>query len=140
MKILLAVDGSKSSEEAAKYVVRLTKELALPPSLTLLNVDAPLLQAAAAKLGAKAVANYHSSNGEYAVTGASRILARAKLAFDTQLLVGDAAEQIAAAAATQRVDLIVMGSRGLTAFKGLLLGSVASKVLARSALPVTLVR
>ena len=140
MKILLAVDGSKNGEDAARHVVRLAKELASPPSLLLLNVDVPLMQAAAVKLGAKAVARYHAGNGEYAITGAKRILTRARLAFDTQLLVGDAAEQIAAAATKQRVDLIVMGSRGLTAFKGLLLGSVASKVLARSTLPVTLVR
>lgn len=140
MKILLAVDGSKNSEAAARHVVALARQLASPPTLLLVNVDVPLMQAAAVKMGAKAVARYHAENGEYATTGARRILNRAKLAFDTQLLVGDAAEQTAAAAARQRVDLIVMGSRGLTAFKGLLLGSVASKVLAASTLPVTLVR
>ena len=140
MKILLATDGSKNSEAAAKHVVALAKGLASPPTLLLVNVDMPLLQAAAAKMGAKAVARYHAENGEYATAGASRILNRAKLDFETQLLVGDAAGQIVAAAARQRADLIVMGSRGLTALKGLLLGSVASKVLAGSTLPVTLVR
>src|SRR3546814_372990 len=98
MKILLAVDGSKNSEAAAKHVVALAKELASPPTLLLVNVDVPLMQAAAVKMGVKAVTRYHAENGEYATTGARRVLNRAKLDFDTHLLVGDAAGQIVAAA------------------------------------------
>lgn len=140
MKILLAVDGSEASERAAKHVVQFAKALAEPPTLTLLHADAPLLQAAAAKLGAKAVADYHASNSQYALKDARRILNRARLVFDTVALVGDPAEKIVATATKQRSDLVIMGSRGQTALKGLLLGSVASKVLAQSKVPLTLVR
>ena len=140
MKILLAVDGSKSSERATRHVVRLAAKLATPPRLTVLNVDLPLLKAAAAKIGARAVADYHASNSKYALRHAHRVLSRAHLSFEELTLVGDPAASIAQAATEARAELVVMGSRGMTALKNLMLGSVATKVLAQSTIPVTLVR
>lgn len=140
MKILLAVDGSKSSERAARHVVQLATQLVQPPRLTVLNVDLPLLKAAAAKMGARAVAEYHASNADYALRNVRRVLGRAKLEFAEQAVVGDPAPAIVKAIEANKADLAVMGSRGMTALKNLLLGSVASKVLAQSSVPVTLVR
>lgn len=140
MNILLAIDGSDASERAARYVVELSKQLARPPVLTVVNVSEPLLKAAASKLGRKATAEYYASNSEYAVEKTRSVLERAKLAFEEVFLVGDAAKEITKVAEARNADLIAMGSRGQTAFKGLLLGSVVSKVLARSKLPVTVIR
>ena len=140
MKIVLAIDGSESSERAARHVVQLAKQLAKPPTVMLVHVDAPLLRAAAAKLGTEAVTEYHASNSEHALGNARRMLTRAKLKFNARMVIGDAAKEIANAATDLDADAIVMGSRGLTRLKSLLLGSVAMKVLARSAIPVTLVR
>lgn len=140
MNILLAIDGSDASDRAARYLVQLAKQLAEPPTLTLVNVSAPLLQAAVRKLGRKATAEYYASNAEYAVHKARRILERAKLTFEEAYPVGDAAAEIARLADKQDATLIVMGSRGQTALKGLLLGSVASRVLALSKVPVTVIR
>jgi nucleotide-binding universal stress UspA family protein len=55
------------------------------------------------------------------------------------LIVGNPAEAIVAQAHKGRFDLIVMGSRGHGALRGLLLGSVAAKVVAHSDVPVTIV-
>jgi nucleotide-binding universal stress UspA family protein len=49
-------------------------------------------------------------------------------AIETLLEDGDPAEQILRAAAERKADMIVMGSRGLGAAKGLLMGSVSHKV------------
>ena len=46
----------------------------------------------------------------------------------TQILDGAPADMIIAAAENENADLIVMGSRGLGNFAGLLLGSVSHKV------------
>lgn len=54
-------------------------------------------------------------------------------AVDTLLEVGDVAETILDVARAQKVDLIVLGSRGLGHMKGLLQGSVSQKVNAHSA-------
>lgn len=48
---------------------------------------------------------------------------------DTRLLDGDPTDQIVKAATEENTDLIVMGSRGLSDLKGLLMGSVSHKVV-----------
>ena len=53
---------------------------------------------------------------------------------------GPAAEEIAAIAEAEKVDLIVMGTHGHPSLGNVILGSVASGVLARSKLPVLLIR
>lgn len=58
----------------------------------------------------------------------------------THSSIGDPAEEIIALATDQRADLIVIGSRGHGRLAGLLLGSVAQKVLAHASCPVLIVR
>ena len=140
MKILLAVDGSAISTNAARYVTRLAKQLAQPPKLVLFHADAPLLQAAANKLGKDAVRTYHDENGQFATKPARAVLKRAQLEHETVLVVAEPAEAIVEHARARRCDLIVMGSHGNAALKSLLLGSVTSKVIAHCDIPVTVVR
>ena len=140
MNILLAIDGRDASDRAARHVAKLAGQLAEPPALTVVNVCLPLLPAAARKLGRKATAEYYASGGEYAVRKARRILERAGVAFDEAFPVGDPAQEIARLADKHDADLVVMGSRGHTALKSLLLGSVASKTLALSRVPLTIIR
>jgi nucleotide-binding universal stress UspA family protein len=53
---------------------------------------------------------------------------------------GDTPEQIVEVARKSECDLIIMGSRGMTEWKSLLLGGVASKVVHHATCPVLLVR
>jgi nucleotide-binding universal stress UspA family protein len=53
---------------------------------------------------------------------------------------GHAADAIAAFAEAEKPDLIVMGTHGHTALGNVILGSVASGVLARCKTPVLLIR
>ena len=53
---------------------------------------------------------------------------------------GDTPEQIVEVAKRSQADLIIMGSRGMTEWKSLLLGGVANKVVHHAACPVLLVR
>ncbi len=140
MHILLAVDGSDASTRAARHVARFARQLAEAPALTVVNVSAPLLAPAERKLGRKASSEYYESNSRHAVRSAHRILTRAGLEFREAFLVGDPAEQIAREADKHDADLIVMGSRGQTALKSLVMGSVATKVLALSKVPLTVIR
>lgn len=57
----------------------------------------------------------------------------------TEAIAGDPAEQIIAFATEAQADLIVMGSRGHGQLAGLLLGSVAQKVVAHAHCPVLVV-
>ncbi|MGZ5289365.1 MAG: universal stress protein, partial [Actinomycetota bacterium] len=53
---------------------------------------------------------------------------------------GDTPEQIVGVAQEVHADLIVMGTRGMTEWKSLLLGGVANKVIHHATCPVLLVR
>jgi nucleotide-binding universal stress UspA family protein len=53
---------------------------------------------------------------------------------------GHTPDQIVEAAKESRADLIIMGSRGMTELKSLLLGGVANKVVHQASCPVLLVR
>jgi nucleotide-binding universal stress UspA family protein len=53
---------------------------------------------------------------------------------------GDTPEQIVAVAEEVGADLIVMGTRGMTEWRSLLLGGVANKVVTHARCPVLLVR
>jgi nucleotide-binding universal stress UspA family protein len=53
---------------------------------------------------------------------------------------GETPEHIIEVAKESRADLIVMGTRGMTEWKSLLLGGVAQKVVHHAACPVLLVR
>jgi nucleotide-binding universal stress UspA family protein len=53
---------------------------------------------------------------------------------------GDTHEQIVKVAEETGADLIVMGTRGMSEWKSLVLGGVANKVVAQASCPVLLVR
>ena len=57
-----------------------------------------------------------------------------------EMLEGPAARAILEVARTRRCDLIVMGSRGLTPFGAMLLGSVTMRVVHEAPCPVLLTR
>ena len=140
MKILVAVDGSPMARRAAQFAVKLARQSSGPAQIVLFNADPPLMQAVAVKLGVENVRRYHADNGRYATRAARTLLARAKLPFREVLLVGDPAEAIVREAKAGRYDLVVMGTHGRTALQGLLLGSVARKVIAHATVPVATVR
>ena len=59
--------------------------------------------------------------------------------FETRVLEGDPAPAILAAATAEKCDMIVMGTRGLTDFAGMVLGSVSHRVLHNTPCMVLLV-
>ena len=59
---------------------------------------------------------------------------------EEELLEGPAAEAILAVAEARKADLIVMGTRGMGSLKGMVFGSVSTKVAHYAPCPVMLVR
>jgi len=139
MRIIVAVDGSKIADRAVRYAAKLSAALKKAPEILVVNADEPL-RGVAGELTVDSVARYHAENGRFALKKARSILKRAGLDYQEHLLVGDPAETILKLAKSSKCDLIVMGSHGRSALKSLLLGSVTSKVLAHSEIPLTIVR
>jgi nucleotide-binding universal stress UspA family protein len=140
MKILLAVDGSAFSAKACRFAIRLIRALRKTPVVTLIHVDAPLSNSVVVGMGADQAKLYHAENAEYALKPARAALKRAGIACREEKRIGDPGAVIAEFAGASKADLVVMGSHGRTALKNLVMGSVATKVIAASAVPVAVVR
>lgn len=67
-------------------------------------------------------------------------LESAGIKHDLHIRFGDPAETITEFARAQQCNIIVIGTRGLGVIKNLLLGSVASKVLHLTEIPILLVK
>ncbi len=78
--------------------------------------------------------------GEEIIETARKQLGRTSIGVNEELLEGPAPDAILSVAATRRCDLIVMGSRGMGSLKGIVLGSVSTKVSHYARCPVMVVR
>lgn len=142
--ILLATDGSAASEHAAKLAVSLARTHGA--KLTALYVADPYpyigvgeinpmgyqaYSAAAQQLAAQA----HSTVDALCQQGGAVVALQARLVEDVA-----AASGIVQSAKDEGADLIVMGSHGRSGIARLMLGSVATKVVAESPVPVLVTR
>ena len=140
MKILLAVDGSSFTKKMLAYVTT-HEELFTPANdYTLFTVQPVLPPRARASLGKDIVNSYYAEEVEKIIAPASKFLARHNILAKSQWKIGGAAESIAKMAETGKFDLIVMGSHGHGELVNLVMGSVATKVLAHCSVPVMLIR
>ncbi|MEE4162744.1 MAG: universal stress protein [Woeseiaceae bacterium] len=131
--LLVAIDGSEYSKKALEFAVELADKF----SARLLLVHAP--QGVAADrvmvLGGASMM-IHANHEQIEEAGRELVEAARKLAEErlpggrvsTELRGGDPAAEIVAAAEENEVDCIIIGSRGLGDFGGMLLGSVSHKV------------
>ena len=140
MRILLAVDDSEIAVRAVHFVVRLSSQMTKNPDIFLLNVGDPLPREIEDAIGVQVAVMYHTGKGDITLAMANKILDEAGIAHDVHFVVGDPAETIVKHAIASQCDLIVMGSHGGHPFQALFLGSVTSKVLAHSPMPVTVVK
>ncbi len=141
MHIVLAVDGSSYATRAAQVLVQQARLYREPPRITLLTVALPIgTPLARAQLSKATLDDYYRDISAQALAPAEAVLREAGLAFASHDLVGDPAEQITAAVKRLQPDLLIMGTHGHSALRGFVMGSVASKVVAATTVPVLLVR
>jgi nucleotide-binding universal stress UspA family protein len=142
MKILVAVDGSKTSLEAVDWLVGHAKALRERPAIELLTVHEPISKLARFGLRLKRgeVARWYRGQGEANLQKAKQKLRRAGLKWREQIHVGSVAQTIVRHAARAKCDLIVLGTSGMGAAESLLAASVAAKVLDLAKVPVLLAR
>jgi len=140
MKILLAVDGSPFTKKMLAYLAAHPEFLADVSSITALTVQPALPPRARAALGKETVDSYHADEAAKVLDPVVRYLTRQSLKPKTAWKVGPAGETIARFAEAGKFDLVIMGSHGQSALGNLVMGSVATQVLARCKVPVLLVR
>jgi nucleotide-binding universal stress UspA family protein len=142
MKILLAVDGSKSSLDAVDCLIEHADWYREKPKVELLTVHLPVpkLPRMSLVVGKNQLKQYYEEEGQAAQAMAKKKLELSGIDFQASILVGSVAETIVQHAGKTGCDLIFIGSHGRTAAGNLLLGSTATKVLHLSKTPVLLVR
>jgi nucleotide-binding universal stress UspA family protein len=128
------MDGSPAALRALRHVARSRRGV----HVLLLNVQPGLPPSR--RVTKAMIAEYQANHGEEALKPARELAARLKLDAECYLRTGDAAREIAALARETDCQEIVMGTRGLSRLSGVLLGSVASKVVHLASVPVTLVK
>ena len=144
MKILIAVDGSEAALNGARFAARLAAQLA-ERAITLLYVR-PSHTGALVGLGvpgprdeARLERELSAVEGEI-LAEASAILEKAGLRAEQSVETGTAGPAICRVAAEGRFDLVVVGSRGHTELKSLLVGSTSAAVIHGAPCPVLVVR
>ena len=140
LKILLPADGSDTSNKAVVDFIKLLGWYKETPEIHLLNVQLPLHGDVSMFISKENIAQYHQEEGLKGLQAARDLLKQAGIACQFHIVVGDPAEMIVRYAAEKQYDQIVIGPRGLGAMKGLLLGSVANKVMQLSTVPVLLIK
>lgn len=140
MRILIPVDGSERSLAAVRFAAQTLAPANRDLEIHLLSVQVPLPSAASSFVDAGVVRDFHLEEGNKALAGARKLLDDAGVRHVSNTAVGEPAETIAVYAEQRDCAGIVMSTRGLGSAVGLLLGSVAHKVLQLSKVPVTLVK
>lgn len=138
--ILLAVDGSSHSLNAARHVAAIIAGSPAEFELRLMHVQYRIPPRPAAAVGRDIVEAYYRSETEEAVKAATRLFNDGNVSHQLVRRIGNPATEIVRYAQCESVDLIVMGSHGRGAAKSLLLGSVAQGVIAGCNAPVLVVR
>lgn len=140
MKILLAVDGSEYTKKMLAYLTTHNELFTPDNSYTIFTAQPALPPRARAAVGKEIVDKYQSEEAEKVLGPVSKFLVRHGIDAKSQWKVGPAGENIAKLATSGKFDLIVMGSHGHGALGNLVMGSVATQVLAHCEVPVLLVR
>jgi nucleotide-binding universal stress UspA family protein len=139
MNVLLAVDGSDYTRRAVDYVLR-HDWLARNGRLSVFTVALPVPHRAAAMAGPALTHAYYQDDAEVLLRPAREALAGLGPQVSYGWTIGHPADAIVRKAAEEDADLIVMGSHGHGALASVVLGSVATRVLATCKVPVLLIR
>ncbi len=131
-KLLAAVDGSKYAEKALEYAVQLAKNYSA--NLALLHVEEDKL----VRIGGPQVVDCLGTVGECILKDASTKVQG--VSFDKMLEFGSPAEVIIKVAKKANIDIIVVGSRGLSSVRRFLLGSVSDDISMHARSSVLIVR
>ena len=141
MKLLVALDGSKNSLTAAKYAASLAASLKGKSHITLMSVhDDTALKHFKKYVPKDTVSDYLRGLSEKDMASAQKLFDKIGVAHDMVIRFGHPAEEIKAMSESGKFDLIVMGSKGRSSIKDMVVGSVAHKVLAIAKVPVLLVK
>ncbi len=136
-KILVPVDGSKHSMRAAEYALELARQM--QAEIILMHSHKPFPMVLGEPYFQNAV-NKILKKSNKLLEPYRDLFNKNEVPFTDQIMEGHADDVISEVANIEKCDLIVMGSRGRSDLKGLLLGSNTHRVLKTAPCPVLVIR
>jgi nucleotide-binding universal stress UspA family protein len=142
--ILLASDGSDHALKAAEAAAQIAQKF--NARVTLLNVFDPPVMVPPFLGGPEPMIDveiFTQTAEEVQIAVEKRtgeVLSKHGVTFESRREVGHPVDHIVTLAEKEKVDLIVMGSRGLGGLQSFLLGSVSDRVLHHAHCPVLIIR
>ena len=140
MKILLPVDGSDYTKRMLAHLAAHDELLGARHDYIAFVAVAPIPSHASRFLDHAALNDWYAERAEEVFKPIRACADQQHWTLRTAHRCGHPAEAITAFATEEKVDLIVMGTHGQSALANMVLGSVATGVLARCKLPVLLLR
>lgn len=140
MKILLAVDGSSFTRQMLAYLGAHEEWLGKSNEHTVLHVLTPLPHGLEAVMSDEEVRERHARDAEAVFRPVRHYLQQHGIEPRFEHRVGDPGRLIAEHAAEGRFDLVMLGSHGHGALGNVVMGSVATKVLALCQVPALIIR
>jgi nucleotide-binding universal stress UspA family protein len=140
MKILAAVDGSPYTKRMLAYLSAHDEWLGARHEYTIVHSVPAVPPRAAAVLDKSVVRGYYEDEAGKVFKPIRAFFDKRGMKAEFVARSGPPADVVAAMAGKGGFDLIVMGSHGHGSLANLVLGSVATKVLASTRVPVLLVR
>ncbi|MDH5795634.1 MAG: universal stress protein [Candidatus Bathyarchaeota archaeon] len=141
-RILVGLDGSEYSVKALEFAIDLAKKYR--SQLVLVHVVMRQIYAInppeAGILAGTAIVRELEAEGKAILAKGEETVKAQGLPVEVRLRQGVPAEELLRAAADEKADLIVLGSRGLSQVKAFLLGSVSDKVSHHAKCPILIVR
>ena len=140
MKILLAVDGSDYTRRMLEYVCAHQELFDPSHEFVLFHATPALPPHAKASLGSATADDYYHEEAQKVLEPAAATLQARGIAAHREWRAGHAGEMIGRFAEQGGFDMLIMGSHGHGTLARLVMGSVASEVLAQCRTPLLLIR
>jgi nucleotide-binding universal stress UspA family protein len=141
MRIAIAVDGSENSLRAVNHALALARQLREPPVLTLLNVHLSALISPVAKgIDRHQIEQYMDQIAEEELAEAKKAVAAAGMTASIIKGHGEVAATILEITKKENIDMLVVGGKGRSGLTDLLLGSITTKLVSVSPVPVLVVK
>lgn len=140
MKILLAVDGSPYTKRMLAFLAARDDFLGGEHEYTVITVTPKVPPHAARFFSGSDLQDYYRDEADTVLAPVRAFLTQLGWKVQYRSEAGNPAELIASTADVGHFDLLVLGSHGQSAIGNLVLGSVATGVLARCTTPVLLIR
>jgi nucleotide-binding universal stress UspA family protein len=141
-KILVGLDGSDFCLKALEFAIDLAKKY--QSQLVLVHVVMRQIYAInppeAGVLAGTAIVRELEEDGKAILAKGKETVKAQGIPVETRLKQGVPAEELLRAAADEKVDLMVLGSRGLSQVRAFFLGSVSDKVSHHAKCPTLIVR